>query len=381
MRKILMCAHSFYMLLTVIQIRMTALKDEKVDLVFSDVSKGSEKVVERLRSEKLFDHVYFLREGALRPRGSGVWVERFSGCMAVISPEKHQNKAGMKGTDYNYDVFFCHVAEKYIEQVLFIAIKKKNPKAVCELYEEGYGSYLHEEGVLATNHSMSHKFVPIMVRLLRGEGSLSANNVNAMWFFRPEFIQFKCNHKIKSITPLTYNQSELRSILNRIFSFDGNMDVLKDYQFILLENSAYADGLPTDDLELIEEIKDHILNRGGIIVKQHPRSKGNRFEALSVSNCSLDAPLELLGINGLLDGKVLITVDSGSPLSCLVHFNSKIKILMLLNITKFPLPTVKLREFEQYLADVEKYYGSDRLAIPNTKGELMKIVDDMLEQS
>lgn len=373
MKRILMCAHSFYMLMTVIQIRITALKEDMVDLVLSDASKDSENVVEKIKQEGLFDHVYYLRESVIRPKDAGAWKERLIGCLAIAFPKQLLSRIGMEDVDYNYDSFFCYVADKYIEQVIFCAIKKKNPDAVCELYEEGYVSYLYKNGVLANNHSLSHKLMPMVAKLLHGSKNLISGNVRSMWFFKPELIQFHCNYRIKTIAPFTSNQQELKLILNKIFSFHVT-DEFKKYRFIFLEDCAFTDGLQTDDLELINKLNacDGIRNK--LIIKLHPRTKINRFEALKIPTCSVNAPLELLAINGLLDDKVLITVDSGSPLSCLIHFNSKVRILMLLNITDYPLPLVKLQEFQYYLNAIVKGYGSNTLTIPNSIDELGKTI-------
>jgi hypothetical protein len=369
MKKILAVAHSYYMLLTLIQMKMKVYKNDMMDLLLSDASSNNQTIFHNLKKSGIFNSCYFYHLSDVGWKTSDRKKEKakkfFNG---ILKPQNIISKAGIKTG--KYDILLIYVAGRFDEQVIFNVIKKKNPKAVCELYEEGYTSYFNMYGVFASYPKMYIKILPIIMFLTGKKRFLTSNNINRAWYFNPGLVQYNADFDICKIPAFDIKDKELIYKINTIYGYSNNCDVKQDV--IFLEGKSFTDGLPTDDLELLNRLCRNI-GKENIVVKLHPRTRVNRFISEGYQMFEADIPLELVILNGKGTGKVFIAMESGAPLTCLMDFQNDNNVVLLFKCSKFVDGQTADRHFLKLLDMLKKKSGNGQLAIPETISELDKI--------
>lgn len=286
----------------------------------------------------------------------------------ILIPQKLLKYAGLSGMDFKYDAMFCYLDIRIPEQAIFNVIKSKNANAVCYTYEEGMASYFSRDGVLTSiNAIATKKLLPYMMKILNKRNFILRSNVKGAYFFMPELIQYDSVVPVHEIPKINCISAKLNNLASKVFNYD---ETSIKAEYIYLEDFSYADGQPTDDVEMIEIIKEHCEKYGKeMIVKLHPRSPNNRFLNLGVKTMGDEAPLEVVMLNSRAK-KILITIASSGPINCLNNFDSNIYVIMIFKCSKYKSDILDNKEFESYIYSKRELIGHDRLLIPENINQL-----------
>lgn len=369
MKNILAVAHSYYMLLTLIQMKITVYKNETMDLLLSDAASNNEMIFINLKKSGIFDNCYFYHLSDIGWKTFDKKKEKVNKFFyGIIKPQNVLNKAGIKLG--NYDILLVYVAGRFDEQVLFNVIKRQNPDSLCELYEEGYTSYFSMYGVFASYPKMYIKILPIIMKLIGKKRLLISNNINKAWYFNPELLQYNAKFDICKIPFFDVKNKKIINKINDIFGYSDTYNIKEN--IIFLEGKSYTDGMPTDDLDLLNKLSIK-LGRENIVVKLHPRTRDNRFSSEGYKIFEADVPLELVVLNGKNKGKVFIAIESGAPLTCLMNFQSNNYVVLLFKCSKFVDTQTADGHFLKLLEMLKQKNGNEQLIIPENISELVKI--------
>lgn len=370
-------AHTYYMLLVLVQLKVTVFRDDDMDLIFTDACKESNIIFPRIKSTGLFRQHYYLRRSDISLPEHEKKLKKFVNLLAsVYDGQKTLERAGLMNIDFRYDRFLCYVSGRIEEQIIYNEIKKKNLNAEVNLYEESYVSYYSPKGILSIENKQPGfnqiKLLPILMHIFGKKDLLIDNNISYAWCFEPDFIQYKSDFKIGRIPKLDQHSNEVIKMLNYIFEYEdiGNeFDVNK----IFLEDSWYMKDKNYGDLDLISEIYRNCNDKENFLVKLHPRTINDRFKSLGIPTAKSNIPLELLVLNGENEKKLFLTIGSGAPLVCLVNFNMENKVIMLYKCCTMLVDAITDEKFIKYL-EMLKHKYPDQLFIPEDKEELKEIL-------
>lgn len=371
MRRILAMAHSYYMLLVLIQLRVTEYKNDYMEIIFTDASSDSAQIFERLKSSYIFDKCYYLKNSSLNG-GDNINRKLKAAIKSIFNPKRLLDDIELKINNKNYDLFMSYVSCRYEEQVIFSALKTNNENLKCVLFEEGMVSYYNPRGIffnkIITNSNLCYLKI---LKICGKEKLVLENNITAIWCFNPQLLQYQAKFEIYKIPPFNCNNTELINKINMIFDYN-TMECSISEPIIFLEDSAIADGHNSDDIEFVEKLVK-TCEKGTVAVKLHPRSRTNRFEMLDVKTYTKAFPLELFMINEQKP-KIFITMNSGAPLSCLIDFETNNKAIMLYKCSKYRADIVVNENFEKHINNITRIYGKNKLIVPNNMNEFMDIV-------
>lgn len=368
MKKHLFVVHSYYMLLVSIQIKLNFLKDAQADIILSDASRDSQSLFERLKKETIFSNCYYMHDNVIYSNHDNIIKKFLKLVRSVFIPKYVLKKSGIEQMDFCYDSMYCYLDIRISEQTIFNAIKSVNPNAICYTYEEGMISYFSQDGVLTSIESNSaKKIMPFLLKIFNKKDWILRKNVKGSYFFSPELLQYDSPVPIYRIPRFKTDSPKINKMINNIFNYDaGEIDA----EFIYLEDFSYADGNPTDDIEIIKYIKGYCDLAGNqMIVKLHPRSPDNRFTNLGIRAMTHNVPIEVIMMN-TKTRKTLITISSGGPIACLNNFKSDINVIMLCKCTKYKPKALDNKEFTDYIHSTKKLYANDRLFMPENLTQL-----------
>lgn len=369
MKNILAVAHSYYMLLTLIQIKITVYKNDKMDLLLSDAASNNEMIFQNLKKTDIFNNCFFYHLSDVGWKTFDRKKEKvnkfFNG---IIKPKNVLDRTGIKLG--KYDILLAYVADRFDEQVFFNVIKGQNPDSLCELYEEGYTSYFSMYGVFDSYPKKYIKILPTIMKLIGKKRLLISNNITRAWYFNPELVQYNAKYDICKIPFFDIRNRELINKINDIFGFKDTYNIKQS--IIFLEGKSHTDGMATDDLDLLNKLSVK-LGKENIVVKLHPRTKDNRFSSKGYNIFEADVPLELIILNGKNKGKVFIAIESGAPLTCLMNFQNNNKVVLLFKCSKFVDTQTTDEHFFKLLEMLKRKSGNEQLIIPENISELDEV--------
>lgn len=372
MKRILAVAHSYYMLLVVLQLKNTVYKDVQMDLFFSDSTKESKKIYERIVESNIFGKCFYYRHADFYDvKQSRLSAVRFL-INEFIKPDTLLKKCGLNIEGENYDKLLLYVPDRLEEQVIFNALKRANKDVKCELYEEGFYSYLDFNGILkAGNNGLNYSLFTKIDKIFCGSKNRIGNNVEKIWLYEPALIQYSTDIDVCSIPKISVEDRKFIDIVNFIFDYE-KAPVNEKYLF--LESSYIADGKQSDENDIVSElIKKDAIKENELIAKLHPRSKINQFgERISVLKTV--APLEVLIMNGDCRVETYLTYFSGALISSVLSIETSIKtqLFFLYKCSKLDVD-VKDEVLLKFFDAVKKIDGID-LLIPENRKELEELL-------
>ncbi len=296
-RKLMFC-NTYYQLIFAIQMRLTVLKNDIVDLIVSDQSRNAELIAHRLEKECIFERIYFAKTKEM--------TEAKTTALKTIKVVFE----GVFGSSVYSDI-----SDKYDELLvhnfdistfsLFSVLKKRNKRLICNRIEEGIISYRNIEARAKKNDLIEwwHRLI------YRTDLKQSCEY---FYCFFPQF--YNGPYKAKNI-PLIEPDSEIKTILMKIF--DVSIDESDYKQKYLYFTSVYdfEGGKSIGEFELISILAEKI-GKDNLLIKMHPRDTRGIYEnnGYFVDRHS-SIPWEVLQICKDFSDKVLLSTNSTSIVS------------------------------------------------------------------
>lgn len=364
-----------YHYIVALQMIRTIFKDDRCDIVLSDIPNDSEKIVEKSQNLEFVNNVFFERTKFLQNITGRDFLKK------LFFVRKAVKKMSVFGK--TYDFIFTANIERYVTIIYTYQKKYKNKDIKLCWYEDGMGTYAYEDSYFKTDLPIQKKTFSIkgIIKKIFFPYLPIQDQVSELFVFNPGFMLWTPPFRVNTIPVIDKNDKQFISVLNKIFSYD---DLIDDYsrKVIFFEDGYGEWNSNSEDLKLLQIIAASV-GKENIIVKIHPRNRINRFAEIGyMTNSNTSIPWEVIALNSDLQNCYLVTVFSQSVVLPFILFGNKTKSVLLYNLcSSFSETDVKYKNFFSSLCE-EKYTGV--FNAPKTIKELKQIfaqVEDVNEQS
>lgn len=365
MKHILMKCETYTMIIAALQIKRCFISDDDiVDVMISDESRNSEKIVKNLKDLCEFRNVYYIKTKEKYKGGN--FRKKIRKIFYVIENEK-------KASEYfgifkwKYDEFyFCNF--DITSNQIYWYLLKYNANIKCHRFEEGYSTYL-----VFNDYKVLSYFMKVVGFIARKK--ILEKNIADSFFYEPKLVAYKKNVKKRKIPSIKKENKDFVTCLNRIFEYSGQAEEFSK-PFIFFEESFCVDKKELiNDYEVVMNIV-RCVGKENIIVKIHPRNECNRFlkDGLQVGNSNI--PWEIILLNGNFDNSLFLTISSGSVINSMTWNNCMMKTILLYKTLPVK-PRICDKKYEYYVMSLMKICNNNNFFIPNSIEEFKKIIKEI----
>lgn len=345
----LVIVNSVYQLINAVQIKRSLLHGRPADLLLTDILPDARDYLPRLEQTGLFDRVIFALSMETNQKYAGAKEPELSEC--------YRNTANFlrwalsdELTDYaeiyfsNYDVLTRMLACRFYHRPCAF---------IC--YEDGFSTYvidyLREDRAPVNRHPDGRKIRDKVQRVLLYEPALAMRGDRL-----PNV----------SLPKIDRRDSGLRELFNHIF---GYRDSARLPRFIFLEQSFRAEGIRTNDIDLMRECRE--AAGGDFIVKPHPRNRENLPQEMGLTRKYPDhIPWELFLLNLPEDEKqqhTLLTVCSNAALTSRLVFGLDMNTVMLYRLFEGKVLWKEDATLWRYLERFRREFAGRNYYVPQTR--------------
>lgn len=365
-KKLMICQTSYQIIIALIlQKQIVDYDSNDFDLIITDTFGGYEKIVERLKKEQCFHHIYIANvKQMLYPDSILKKVKKVkdlvffhSGTVKVLN-EKMPEYAQIYF--WNRDLFTINICT---------ILKKAVPKLEIYIFEEGFISYLSRNKVLVTG--IYNRLAAIRNRLLRIP-VISNDQISGFFVFEPTFFKSTSSFPVYQINRTYIRTDEFKNLVDSIFQAKA---YLKYYttKYILFEDGNLLGHRHFNDMELYQTFIKYV-GSDNVTVKCHPRSNKSKFDSLGVRVVESEGvPWEAIMLSGKIDDRVLVSVGSGSITNARLLFGDDIEAILLYKCMKKKLPQFG-DEFDDFCQELNKESNEKQIYIPNSMEELRNVM-------
>lgn len=241
----------------------------------------------------------------------------------------------------------------------YYAIKSKNQNVKLSLFEEGLCEYYN----LSLPHSFARSaFSHLFFRHYYLE------ECDSLYVYTPEAVSNTWpNVAIKKI-PYVNDQTELITLLNKIFRYEPKEMVNTDGKVVILEQAFYEDVQIKNQEEIIRVLSE-VFGKDRIIIKLHPRSEANKY-GQGYQYVKTNIPFEIIAINEDVDkDAIYVSISSSAVLNFKLMLNKEPKAIVL---NRFNKSDEKKNESQSVFDYVKNAYTENRFYMPLDDEELIE---------
>lgn len=353
-KKTLLVASSVYHLLTAVNLKHTRLGEEEADLVVTDLTPSLPGLIPRLRETGLFSRVIPAHVREL----SGEYPMDREDEVARCFEERDQVLRWVLGEEL----------EPGYRQVIFPNFDWLSRLLACRYrqtpfywMEDGFSSYvidfLRKDRAAVNRHPLAGELAGALAGVLLYEPRLAMRGDGVP------------NLPLPKLSP---EDRELRGKLNFIFDYHSPRNLPP---FLFLEQSFRAEGISSNDLELMEECQQTVgESRFG--VKPHPRNGDHLPWQLGLSpKVVLEAPWELVLLNEGPNRCTVLTVCSNGALSGRLCLGLDQNTVLLYKLFRGKVLWKEDRQLTRYLETYRRQFAGKNTYVPETVYELRSILN------
>ena len=311
-----------YQLMITVSLRNNEFKDTVADVIITDNIAEHKILCDRLRKTNIFEHVYEIGVKNVFVDNKLIAIKnRFCGVKEKFA--------------YVYDYFLFANLDHSVSAI-YGKLKKSNSNINVFMFEDGlatysdwYTEFLSMYGAKAKSgkiykHGLAKKVFHFVVDDV-------FKKVKRIYLLSPDIISYSPNFEIIQMKSIAYKNPDIVGLYNRIFGYDASVDAYKQ-KVIFFEESYYADGIESHDIELVEQIAAKV-GKENIIIKIHPRNPKNRFKELGyLTNKNLSIPWEVIAMNLDLTDKILISIASVAVIEPRIMLAQKYMGILLMDL-------------------------------------------------
>lgn len=303
--KIAVFCNTYFQLLFALQMRLTILNDDNVDIIISDQSKGSQVIAERLDRKMVFNNCYYVRTKA------------FGKVHSII--DGINGKHTFDFLQCKYDHLFIHNID-VVSYALFSRLYAYNRSIKVSRFEEGILSY-DRRGMDSID-----KKKRVVTKIRHGLGKPVIEDViEDFYCFYPSVYA----GDLQAIeVPKIHPGDEIGNILNWLFSLKES-DLSEYTRQYIFFTSVYdfEGGAPIGEYDLVCKIA-LLVGKENLMIKTHPRDRRSIYqEAGFCVDKNASIPWEVIQIIGDFNDKKYITATSGSVLAGSFMTDTPVKTL------------------------------------------------------
>ena len=289
---------TYYHLFNVIQLKLTLLDNEEVDLVLSSDS-DFDLLAERLRTSGLFHDVF------LSPVKNVVWSREYN-----EYPEGKRKTWFLEAVKKGHGLPLCgDYSDLYIglddpyNKFFYYCLVARGMQPTVHLYEEGTASYvLSVCGTRLKNDGIPHQ---------EFSENQFALNISEMLVYAPEWCEGRNPFPVHQIPKIERSNPRIKDYFNGIFPYQH----FPSQRYIYFEGGAFQDFLPTQDIEILDQLAAFI-GKDQIVVKLHPRTTKDRFSRRGYYVMPQEnVPWEVYALNEDLERRVYLSNASTAALT------------------------------------------------------------------
>ncbi len=244
---------------------------------------------------------------------------------------------------------------------IYYAAKRLNPSVRISLYEEGICEYYSLTQKSKSKKLFSHFFFH----------SYYLEDCRELYVYEPGIVKsYWDNITVKAI-PRFYDDKDLMSLLNNVFSF--NIEETRIYlkKVVFLE-SCYDEDLESEKYQL--ELLNKVIEAVGtekVIVKLHPRSSKDKYPE-NIKSVYSYIPFEILAANMDLDGCAFVSTCTSAIVNPKLILNKEPVVVCLDRINN-----KELNESDYVFDRVAGLYESKRFYMPGSEAELTDALNEL----
>lgn len=231
--------------------------EEDADIFISDIFNGAIMVADNLRKQKIFQTVILVNQRELDSKklltifyGNNYILQKFSF-------HSYQKLIAFNVSAKQIDILYN--LNKFNEEFEYHCVE--DAPNTCLIPEYSQNRWYHPNKFVGLEQPCYH--------------------ISKWWTSCPELISIpEVYHTTKEKLPtINIFDEYLVRLINETFGYIKDKD-LEEADVLIMDESHYQDGLMIDnaDFKLYKKIKDRYKN-AKLLVKMHPRTKDNRFEA------------------------------------------------------------------------------------------------------
>ena len=350
---------TYFHLLNIIQLKLTLLANENVDLVLS-ADTNFVGLKEKLQKSNLFEKIVF------SPIKNGVWSREYN-----EFPDKKKSERFLslvqKGHNLpirnDYSDFYFGLDDPY-NKFLYYCLATRGTVPKVHLYDEGTASYVLSYTERVKNDKIPHKKFDEINFL---------SNLCELLVYAPDLCEFTMDIPINKIPTINKDDKKVQKIFNMIFE----PSPLPPQKYIFFEGGAFQDWLPTLDIEILEQIAE-IVGKNNILVKLHPRTQSDRFTRRGYTVMTQEnVPWEVYALNESLENRVCLSNASTAALTLYTIFNMTVPCINLFKIDFLEKSLyTRQKNFLNVYNMQEKIFNKEKLLFfsPSNIDEVKKII-------
>ena len=319
--KILAICNTYYQFISVLRIKTTLLKNDDMDLLISDHTKGLLSCIEKIQETKLFNNVSLFETKDITYNDRTA-IETLKQIYCGVFGGADLTKS-LADNFYDRMIFF---KDELAISFLFADLIKINPDIKCARLEEGIISYGYDNLKNPyINEGGRYKIVEKARQCLRKR--VMADVTDLLYCFLPEL--YEGSLKTVSIPKLDANDCEFKGLIAQIFEIEeGEIDYPQKYIFFASVGDLEG-GEPIGELEIAKKVAEQV-GYDNLIIKVHPRDVSERYKNAGFhidTNSSL--PWEVVQLNYNFSKHVFLTVTSSSVLTTNLNTENSVETYFL----------------------------------------------------
>lgn len=354
-----------------LNLKLTLLKNDLVDLVVLDHSKDNIIYYEELKKLNLFNDLFFLKSRYMKTDNIKIKLLRY---FKVINHYLRKNKLLKQSTGFNkkYEDFFVCFPD-IPSEIIYYHIKKNNPSVRLNMLEEGiyaYNYFSYQPNLLK---KMFTNFI---------FGGNTFKNYQKAYIYRPDFmVESGENIELKKLPLIDKNNKEIVQIFNNVFEFKNAVSEEWKQKVFYFDQPFPYHSINENVIRLVDFINTKLTPKFPLNIKLHPRTDENQF-GNKVYVIKTRVPFELVVANNEVKDKILISVFSSACLNPKIMFDEEPYVILLYKLIDLSMIThLNERSFNLANKVKESYKSKNKFFIPETFEELSEIIDFLLYQS
>lgn len=351
----LILVNSVYQLLTAVHLRRTLLRGVPADLILTDILPGRDRFAGRTEELGLFDRVLTAQTADFNREYAGKKGDALDPAFQEIPRRLGWMLSGE--LDGYTAVYFSNFDP--FTRLLACFFYALPCRFFC--YEDGFSSYVID--YLRGSRAPINR---------HAQGRLIADKVQGVLLYEPRLALREDSLPNLSLPKIDPADHEFRALLNRLFDYH-RPQIPAD--FLFLEQSFRAEGIRTNDLELMRLCQEAV-GAGRFAVKPHPRNPVNRpFQLGLTRKFPADVPWELFLLNEERPNDTVITVCSNAALTSRIVFGMDRNTVMLYHLFSGKVLWQEDALLRQYLRKFHRQFAGGNYYVPRTVYELKEILN------
>ncbi len=372
-KNLLFCVDSAFQFIIATNLKMTLYKDEKADIIIYNSFKSAKQIYNNLNNKTVYENVYLADTVLCRTGKTWSIIKKLPKYIlylrSLVKPKVVVDEILQTNFDKKYDIFFFNGAGA-LPEAIFNTCKNNNPRMQVFRIEDGVSSGMYEYG------KEKGKFRVFLERFTQKmfQNYCIEDAVKGYYLSNTEISVIRPKYKLIKSPQISRDNDELREFLNQ--AFDYTADKI-DEKIIFFESGAAYFENNNEEVDLVEQLCN-VFEPKDILIKMHPRRKGNRYQNLGVHVSEVSSvPWEIIQLNNNMNGKIFVSIGSGALFSSDIFFGDDCYKVFLYECMKH-----KLKTSDKLLGNYIKKYLSitkDRkVFIPESYKKLKEVLKSLL---